>query len=64
MIPGYGLEFLLKSEALDHLLELAGPAWATDQWATGIMLVLDGIDQLLETVAFVRSETTHGAGEF
>lgn len=64
MIPGYGLEFLLRTEALDHLLELAGPSWADDRWADGILLVLDGIDQLLETVAVVRSEKAPGEGEF
>jgi len=64
IIPGYGLEFLLKTEALDHLLELAGPAWADQRWADGIMRVLDGIDQLLETVAVASEAKVLGEGEF
>ncbi len=51
IMPGYGLETLLKTEALDHLLELAGPAWKETRWTDGIFTVLDGLDQLLESIA-------------
>ncbi len=51
IIPGYGLEPFLNHEALDHLLELAGPAWEHGLWANGILRVLDGLDQWLETIA-------------
>lgn len=51
IMPGYGLEPFLKREALDHLLELAGPAWQSGRWADGILHVLDGLDQLLESIA-------------
>ena len=51
IMPGYGLEPFLKRETLDHLLELAGPAWEAGRWADGILRVMDGIEQLLETVA-------------
>ena len=51
IIPGYGLENFLKTETLDHLLELAGPAWASGRWADGILGVLDGLDLLLESIA-------------
>ena len=51
IIPGYGLEPFLADEALDHLLEMAGPAWAAGRWADGVMRVLDGLDSWLETIA-------------
>lgn len=51
LMPGYGLEPFLSHEALDHLLELAGPAWQEGRWADGIHRVLDGLAQLLETIA-------------
>ncbi|MEO7097862.1 MAG: TPM domain-containing protein [Luteolibacter sp.] len=63
IIPGYGLESLLKTEALDHLLELAGPAWENKRWADGIFRVLDGLDQLLESVALPDVASIEG-GEF
>ena len=51
IIPGYGLETFLKTETLDHLLELASPAWESGRWADGLTGVLDGLDLLLETIA-------------
>lgn len=63
IIPGYGLETFLKTEALDHLLELAGPAWEKQLWTEGILQVLDGLDQLLESVAVPEDPTTP-KGEF
>ncbi len=63
IMPGYGLEPFLKRETLDHLLELAGPAWETGRWADGILRVLDGLDQLLESVAIPDDGAATG-GEF
>lgn len=60
LMPGYGLEPFLATEALDHLLELASPAWQAGRWADGILRVLDGLDQWLETIA-VRDEAAVSA---
>ena len=62
IIPGYGLESFLKTETLDHLLELAGPAWESGRWAEGILGVLDGLDLLLESIA--SPEEAGELGEF
>jgi hypothetical protein len=64
IIPGYGLEPFLSHAAVDHLLELAGPAWETGRWADGILHVLDGLDQWLETIALPEEETVMAEGEF
>ena len=63
IMPGYGLEPFLKPETLDHLLELAGPAWAGHRWADGISRVLGGLDQLLESIAIPEELATQN-GEF
>lgn len=63
IMPGYGLEPFLKPEALDHLLELAGPAWERKLWADGILHVLDGLDQLLESIA-IPEEAGAPKGDF
>ncbi len=63
IMPGYGLEPFLKTEALDHLLELAGPAWEKENWTEGILLVLDRLDQLLESIA-VPDEAGAAKGDF
>jgi uncharacterized membrane protein YgcG len=62
IMPGYGLEPFLKTETLDHLLELASPAWESRRWADGISRVLDGLDQLLESIAL--PEEAGERGEF
>lgn len=64
IIPGYGLELLLSTEALDHLLELAGPSWDNNRWAEGLNRVMDGLDQLLESVAIIDSKSGDLEGEF
>lgn len=64
IMPGYGLEPFLNHQALDHLLELAGPAWACERWAEGILRVLDGLDQWLETIAVPEGTAASGKGEF
>ncbi|BCU75504.1 hypothetical protein llg_02190 [Luteolibacter sp. LG18] len=48
LMVGYGLEPYVTHEALDHLLELAGPAWALQRWGDGILTVISGLDRLLE----------------
>lgn len=63
IIPGYGLETSLKTKPLDHLLELAGPSWEKRLWADGLLKVLDGLDQLLESIA-VPDDGNHSHGEF
>ena len=62
IMPGYGLEPFLKPETLDHLLELASPAWENLRWAEGISRVLGGLDQLLESIAI--PEKADEPGEF
>lgn len=64
IIPGYGLEPFLNAEALDHLLELASPAWQAERWTDGILRVLDGLDSWLETIAHPDEEEIHAKGEF
>ena len=60
IIPGYGLENFLKTETLDHLLEIAAPAWQSTRWADGILGVLDGLDLLLESIAIPEEAPEHG----
>jgi uncharacterized membrane protein YgcG len=64
IMPGYGLEPFLNREALDHLLELAGPAWVNAKWADGIFHVLDGFDKLLESIAIPDQTPSKASGEF
>lgn len=51
LMTGYGLEPFLGDEALDHLLELAEPAWIAGHWAQGIHEVIRGLDRLLASAA-------------
>jgi hypothetical protein len=51
ILPGYGLEPFLQRESLDHLLELASPAWEAGNWSAGLLRVLDGLEQLLLSIA-------------
>ena len=60
IIPGYGLENFLKTETLDHLLELAAPAWQSTRWADGLLGMLDGLDLLLESIAIPEEAPEHG----
>jgi uncharacterized membrane protein YgcG len=64
IMPGYGLEPFLRREALDHLLELAGPAWENHQWADGLSRVLDGFDKLLESIALPEEASARREGDF
>lgn len=63
LMPGYGLEALLRPEALGHLLDLAGPVWEAGMWMEGIERVLGGLDKLLESVG-VAEESLVNDGEF
>lgn len=64
IIPGYGLEPFLAPEAVDQLLQAASPAWAANRWTDGILRLLDGLDQWLETTALPDETSTAPAGEF
>ncbi len=64
IMPGYGLEPFLNHEGIDHLLELAGPAWDGGHWVEGILLVLDGLDKWLETIATPLEEKAPVPGEY
>jgi len=64
IVPGYGLESFLRTEALDHLLVLAGPAWENSRWADGLLGVLDGLDRLLESIAIPEDPAAREKGEF
>jgi uncharacterized membrane protein YgcG len=48
VMVGYGLEPFLAEPALNHLLELAEPAWNDRAWAEGIEAALAGLEPLLE----------------
>ena len=64
LVPGYGLEPLLKQEALDHLLEMSGPAFQSSKWQLGLEVLLEGLEQLLETVSLVDEVIQHGESDF
>ena len=49
IMVGYGLEPFLTETAINHVLELAEPAWIDRAWAEGIEAALDGIEPLLES---------------
>lgn len=63
IVPGYGLEPYLTTEALDHLLELAAPDWKNQLWADGLLKVLGGLDPLLESIA-VPEDNSGATGEY
>lgn len=64
IMPGYGLEPFLGNDALDHLLELAGPCWQAGRWSEGILRVLDGLDAWLETIAVPELAEPFAEGEY
>jgi uncharacterized membrane protein YgcG len=64
IIPGYGLEPFLAHEAVDQLLQLASPAWATNRWSDGILRLLDGLDQWLEIAALPDESGSSPDGEY
>ncbi|MBK1881449.1 hypothetical protein JIN85_03420 [Luteolibacter pohnpeiensis] len=64
IMPGYGLEELLRPEDLGHLLSTAGLEWEEKRWAAGILQVLDGLDQLLEICAIPDGGHSPAAADF
>jgi uncharacterized membrane protein YgcG len=64
IVPGYGLEALLQQEALDHLLAMAGPAFESAKWELGFTVLLEGLDQLLETVTVLDEAGESSAGDY
>jgi uncharacterized membrane protein YgcG len=64
IMPGYGLEPFLNHDAVDHLLEMAGPSWESGRWLDGIQRVLDGLDSWLETIARPEEAVLPPSGEF
>ena len=60
LMPGYALESLLPPEALDHLLDLASPAFEDGSWVQGIENVLSGLGKLLATIAVPQSALSAG----
>ena len=63
IVLGYGIEGEVGDEVLDHLQELAGPAWAAGRWLDGLLIVLDGLGRLFESVAHLH-EFDQVPGEF
>jgi uncharacterized membrane protein YgcG len=55
IVVGYGLEDSLVDTALEHLLELAEPAWQAHRWSDGVLTVLEGLDRLCESAAVVEN---------
>ncbi len=49
---------------LDHLLEMAGPAWESGNWMDGILRVLEGLDQWFETFAVPDEREGAAQGEY
>jgi len=49
LMVGYGLEPFLSEPALNHLLEIAEPAWIDQAWGEGVRKVLEGLEPLLES---------------
>ncbi len=64
MVPGYGLEPLLRREALDHLLEMSGPAFQSAKWQLGLEVLLDGLEQLLESVSVAVADAGYAENDY
>lgn len=64
IVTGYGLEALLRQEALDHLLEMSGPAFESNNWEVGMQLLFEGLEDLLETVSVAVENFPAGGNEF
>jgi hypothetical protein len=48
----------------DHLLEMSGPASQSSKWQLGLEVLLEGLEQLLETVSLVDEVIQHGESDF
>ena len=64
IVPGYGLEPLLQPQALDHLLEMSSSAFQAAKWELGLEVMLDVLEQLLESVTVVDETRRFGEGEY
>ena len=64
IVPGYGLEPLLKQEVLDHLLVMSGPAFQSSKWQLGLEVLLDGLEQLLESVSIADEGAQYAENDF
>jgi len=64
IVPGYGLEPLLREEAINHLLEMAGPSFESQKWETGLLIILDGLNGLLETISQIDQGPSYGENDF
>jgi uncharacterized membrane protein YgcG len=64
IVPGYGLEPLLQQEALDHLLEMSGPAFQAAQWQVGLEILLHGLERLLESVSVPQEGIEYAENDF
>jgi uncharacterized membrane protein YgcG len=54
IVPGYGLEPLLKLEWLERVLDMAEPLFGEYRWEDGLQLVLDGLDGMLDSVSVME----------
>lgn len=64
LMPGYGLEALLDADARDRLLGLAAEHWENGRWTEGLLGLLDGLDDLLETIAVPTDAEAFQKGEY
>lgn len=64
IVPSYGLEPLLSREALDHLLEMSGPAFLSWRWQLGFEVLIEGLEQLLVSVSVADDSSHSGDNDF
>ncbi len=64
IVVGYGLEPILRQEALNHLLEMSGPAFQSGKWLLGLEEMLDGLGQLLDSVSLVETAESFADNDF
>lgn len=64
IVPGYGLEPFMRTETLDHLLQLGDTSWQNSKWAEGLLKVLAGLDSLLESIAIPDATREQQTGDF
>jgi len=51
IVPGYGLEPLLKQEEMERVLNMARPLFEEYRWQDGLLVILDGLDKVLDSVS-------------
>lgn len=64
IVPGYGLEPLLSREAIDHLLEMSGPAFQSWRWQLGFEVLIEGLEQLLVSVSVADDGSHSGDNDY